>query len=414
MRILFLSDRFPPERDAASSRVYERAVYWARWGHDVTVLTCAPNHPEGRVFPGYRNDWFSVSTVDGIRVVRLKTYIAPNSGMYRRVLDFVSYMASSFVAGLFHQKPDVVVASSPQIFTAVSGWALGALRDVPYVFELADLWPATIRDVDALSNAPLLDALERMELFLYRESAAVIALTETFRQDLTRRGIPVHKVHVVLNGVDLSRFEPRPRDEALAASVGLAQDDFVVGYIGTHGIAHGLTNVLDAAAILATSQPRAKFLLVGSGAERDALVADVARRRLTNVIMVPPQPKERMPEFWSLCDLALVHLRDLPVFSTVIPSKIFEALGMGLPVVMCLPRGEATEIVEDEGVGCWCPPEDPVALAAVVGRLLTSDDERDRLRSRTAESARRHSRERQALDFLTALESIVKLPEVRA
>ena len=404
MRILFLSDRFPPERDAASSRVYERAVHWVRWGHDVTVLTCAPNHPEGRVYPGFRNDWYSESDMDGIRVVRLKTYIAPNEGTYRRVADFLSYMASSFVAGVLRERPDVVVASSPQIFTAVSGWAQGALRGVPYVFELADLWPATIRDVSALRNRRLLSALERMELFLYRRSAAVIALTRTFQEDLVQRHIPAHKIHVVINGVELSRFQPRPRDESLAASVGLAQDDFVVGYIGTHGLAHGLGNVLDAAAALASRQPRAKFLLVGSGAERGTLVADVARRGLRNVIMVPPQPKERMPAYWSLCDLALVHLRDLPVFATVIPSKMFEAMGMGLPVVMCLPRGEAADIIEGEGVGRWCPPEDPQALAATVENLLTDHAARDAMRSRTAASALLHSREQQARDFLAVLE----------
>ncbi len=405
MRILFLSDRFPPERDAASSRVYERALHWVRWGHDVTVLTCAPNHPEGEVYPGYRNDWVNVQDMDGIRVVRLKTYIAPNAGTYKRVADFLSYMASSFVAGLFHRKPDVIVASSPQIFTAVSGWALGALRDVPYVFELADLWPATIRDVDALKSEGLLRALEEMELFLYRKSSAVIALTKTFEEDLVSRAIPREKIHVVINGVELAKFTPRPRDAELAASLELAQDDFVVGYIGTHGMAHGLSNVLDAAALLAQRAPRAKFLLVGSGAERERLVSDVRRRNLTNVVMVPPQPKSEMPRYWSLCDLALVHLRDLPVFHTVIPSKIFEALGMGLPVVMCLPHGEATEIVESEGVGVHCPPEDPEALADTVVRLL-DDEVRGALQARTGESARRHSREQQARDFLTVLDSV--------
>ncbi len=410
MRILFLSDRFPPERDAASSRVYERAVHWVRWGHDVTVLTCAPNHPDGEVYPGYRNDWVNIEAVDGIRVVRLKTYIAPNAGTYKRVADFLSYMASSFVAGLFHEKPDVIVASSPQIFTAVSGWALGALRDVPYVFELADLWPATIRDVDALENEAVLDALERLELFLYRRSAAVVALTRTFEEDLVGRGIPRDRIHVVINGVELSKFRPRPRAGDLAAELGLAEDDFVVGYIGTHGLAHGLANVLDAAALLAQRAPRAKFLLVGSGAERERLVSDVRRRGLSNVVMVPPQPKSEMPRYWSLCRVALVHLRDLPVFSTVIPSKIFEALGMGLPVIMCLPRGEATDIVEAEGVGLHCAPEDPEALADTVVSLL-DDALRGPMQALTGESARRHSRERQARDFLSVLHSVA---EVRA
>ena len=150
MHILFLSDNFPPERNAPASRVYEHACYWVRWGHRVTVITCAPNFPEGKVYAGYRNRWYQVEEVDGIRVVRVKTFIAKNEGVVRRTLDYLSFMVAGFGAGLLQLRPDVVVATSPQFFTSVAGWAVAALRRLPFVFELRDLWPASISAVGAL------------------------------------------------------------------------------------------------------------------------------------------------------------------------------------------------------------------------------------------------------------------------
>ena len=141
MNILFLTENFPPEVNASASRVYERACYWIRDGHDVTVLTCAPNFPQGRVYRGYQNDWYKVSDMDGIRVVRVKTFITPNEGMFRRTLDFVSYMVSAYFAGILQKRPDVVVATSPQFFAAVGGWALAATRRLAFVFELHDRRP---------------------------------------------------------------------------------------------------------------------------------------------------------------------------------------------------------------------------------------------------------------------------------
>ncbi len=143
MNILFLSENFPPETNAAASRVFERACYWVRAGHRVTVITCAPNFPTGRLFDGYENRWVQTDVMSGVRVVRVKTYIAPNRGVVRRSLDFLSFLFTGFTAGVFQEKPDVVAATSPQFFAAVAGWAVGAVRRVPFVFELGDLWPAS-------------------------------------------------------------------------------------------------------------------------------------------------------------------------------------------------------------------------------------------------------------------------------
>jgi colanic acid biosynthesis glycosyl transferase WcaI len=405
VKILFLTENFPPETNAAATRVFERACYWARWGHEVTVITCAPNFPLGQVFPGYRNRWHQVEAMEGMRVVRVKSYIAANAGFARRTLDFLSFMITGTIAGLFAPRPDVVVATSPQFFTAVAGWMVGALRRRPFVFELGDLWPASITAVGAMNDSPLLRAMEKVELFLYRRSACVVALTNAFKENLVSRGIGANKIAVVINGVDTPRYAPRERDVELAAEWSLAEK-FVVGYVGTHGMAHGLNNVLDAAECL-KDEAAIRFLLVGAGAERDALRNSARRRGLNNVVFIPPQPKEAMPRIWSLCDVALVHLRDSPVFAEVIPSKMFEAMGMGLPLLLALPKGEASAILNNDGAGLWVPPEDATALADAARQLLEDTSLREDLARHSLAAAPQHSREAQASAMINVLEDVV-------
>lgn len=401
MDILFIADNFPPERNAQASRVFERACFWVKWGHSVTVVTCAPNFPEGKVFDGYRNAWYHVEQVSGIRVVRVKTFISANRGSIRRTLDFLSFMVTAFCAGLFQRRPDLVVATSPQFFAAVSGLALSAVRRVPFVFELSDLWPDSIVAVGAMKPNFALRALERVELFLYWQSARIVALTHSFKDNLTRRGIPPEKIAVVLNGVDVDRYSPRSKDPVLAARWGIAPGEFVVSYIGTLGMAHGLSNVLDAAEALRYT--RVRFLLVGPGAEREILIAEAQRRSLSNVTFVSAQPREAMPGFWSLSDIALVHLKNTPLFGTVIPSKIFEAMGMGLPILLVAPEGEASRIIEGEQVGWWIPAAEPESLAAAIRRLQSEPELVREFAKASREAAPRHSRERQAREMLSVL-----------
>lgn len=404
MKILFLTENFPPETNAAATRVYERALYWLRDGHQVTILTCAPNFPQGKLFDGWENKWRQVQHMDGLRVVRVKTYISANEGFAKRTLDFVSFMVTAYGAGLFEDRPDVVISTSPQFFAAVGGWALAASRRVPFVFELGDLWPRSITAVGAMKPSPVIRALERLELFLYRRAAAVIALTRAFKDDLTRRAIDPRKIAVVINGVDLPRYAPRPRDAELAAAWGLT-DKFVLGYVGTHGMAHGLINVLDAAERL-KDDDRIRFLFVGAGAERQMLMDQAAARGLTNVVFQGMQPKEMMPRIWSLCDVALVHLKDDPAFAEVIPSKIFEAMGMGLPLLLVAPEGEASRIVIDDRAGLWVPAAQPRKLAAAAQALAGDDAHRAALAAASLAAAPRHSREYQAKRYLDVLDLV--------
>ena len=406
MKILFLSDNFPPEGNAPATRLHEHAIRWVRAGHEVTVVTCAPNFPEGRLFDGYRNRWRQVERIDGIRVVRVKTYITANEGFVRRTLDYMSFMLMGFLAGLFERRPDVVVATSPQFFCAIGGWALSVAKWRPFVFELRDLWPASIIAVGAMKKSATIRMLEAIELFLYRRASAVVSVTESFREDPVSRGIPREKIHVVINGVDLDRYEPRARDETLAREYGL-DGKFVAGYMGTHGMAHALPKVLEAAELLRDA-PGIAFFFAGAGAERAKVERLVAERGLDNVKLIPRQPKEMMPALWSLCDVSIVPLRNSPVFATVIPSKIFESMGMGVPILMSLPEGEATAIIRATGSGVCVRAEAPRDMADVLHALAADDERMSALRSSSRAAAPGFSRDTLAARMLGILQAVAR------
>jgi colanic acid biosynthesis glycosyl transferase WcaI len=406
MNILFLSDNFPPESNAPASRLHEHARHWVRAGHRVTVITCAPNFPEGKLYRGYENRWHQTEELDGIRVVRVKTYMAANEGFLGRTLDYLSFMGMGVLAGAIERRPDVLVATSPQFFTALGGAGLGALRGLPFVFEVRDLWPASIVAVGAMREGRVIQALERLELALYRRAAAVVVVTEAFRDDIAARGIPRDKIHLVPNGADLGWCAPRPRDPGVVAEYGL-EGKFVVGYIGTHGMAHALERVLDAAQAL-RDVPELVFVFAGAGAERAALERSVARRGLESVRLVPRQPKQRMPALWSVCDVTLIPLRADPVFAGVVPSKLFEAMAHGVPIIISVPEGEATALVRETGAGLVVPPEQPAALAAAIRELMGAPERLGELRARALAAAPRFSRERQAERLLGVLERVVR------
>ena len=401
MKILFLSDNFPPESNAPANRLHEHALRWVRDGHEVTVVTGVPNFPEGRVYEGYRNRWRQVKQVDGIRVVRVKTYITANEGFLRRTLDYFSFMFSAVLFGLFERRPDVVVATSPQFFCALGGWLLSVFKRRPFVFELRDLWPASIVAVGAMQGSFTIGLLERLELFLYRRARVIISVTESFREDLILRGIGADKIRVVINGVDLERYSPLPKDAELLRAHDLA-DRFVVGYVGTHGLAHGLDRVLEAVARL-KGREDIVFLFVGGGAQRGHVEDLVREQALDQVRLIPRQPKSMMPKLWSLCDVALIPLLDNPVFATVMPSKLFEAMGMGVPVIMSLPEGEATRLVREIGCGVCVPPEQPESLAEAIVQLADGRERLQVLAAASQAAAPGFSRDRQAKRMLEIL-----------
>jgi glycosyltransferase involved in cell wall biosynthesis len=404
MHILFLTDNFPPEGNAPATRTYEHAREWVKSGHRVTVITCAPNFPEGVLFSGYKNKWYQREEMDGINVVRVKTYITANEGFAKRILDYISFGAMAGIAGLFQKKPDVIVSTSPQFFCAMGGWMLSVVRWKPWVFELRDIWPASITAVGAMDRNATIRFLEKLELFLYRRADRIVSVTNSFKAELIERGIDGDKIDVVVNGVDLSTYTPATeKDGALAGEYNLT-GKFVVGYIGTHGMAHALDKLLDTAEQLQGNDD-IRFLFVGGGAERANLERMALARKLSNVVMMPRQPKEIMPAVWSLCDISLISLRDTPLFTQVIPSKIFESMGMGLPMVIACPEGEATGIIESTSSGVVVPPEDTKALVDCGSELYADRARLGELARASGASAEMFDRARQAALMLESLEA---------
>lgn len=402
MHILFLSDNFPPETNAPATRLYEHAVRWVDAGHQVTVITCAPNFPEGRVYEGYKNRWRAVETWQGIRVVRVKTYVAANEGFVLRTLDYLSYMVTGFIGGLLEKRPDVVVATSPQFFAAVGGCLLAAVKRRPFVFELRDLWPASIVAVGAMRKSTIIKLLEKLELFLYHRAVSVIAVTQAFKDDLIARGVPAARVYVVRNGVEMEQFTPGSPPDQLRAELGL-EGKFVVGYLGTHGMAHALEHVLNGAELL-RQRDDIVFLFVGSGAAKAGVDRQIGETDLQQVKSLPRQPRAAMPELTALCDIALVPLRDSLVFESVLPSKIFEYMAMGVPMIVSVPEGEATKLVTNCDSGVVIPPESPGILADTIIELEADRPRLEAMRDAGLASAPRFSRSEQATRMLEILE----------
>ncbi len=406
MHILFLTDNFPPEGNAPATRTYEHTREWVRQGHTVTVITCAPNFPEGVLFPGYKNNWYRREVMDGIDVVRVKTYITANEGFARRILDYISFGVMGGFFGLFQQRPDVIVSTSPQFFCACGACVLTVLRWKPWVFELRDIWPASITAVGAMEKGAVIRLLEKLELFLYRRADRIVSVTNSFKTELIERGIDGDKIDVVVNGVDLSTYQPASgKDPALAQKYGL-DGKFVVAYIGTHGLAHALDRVLDAASLL-EAQRDICFLFAGGGAARAELEQSVASRGLRNVVLIPRQPKEMMPALWSLCDISLISLRDTPLFEQVIPSKIFESMGMGLPMIISCPEGEATGIIRETRSGLVVRPERPEELVGAVRALYEDRARCKTLADNAAAAAAFYDRAAQAAKMLESLGRVV-------
>jgi len=402
VHVLFLTDNFPPEVNAPASRTFEHCREWVKHGHKVTVITCAPNFPKGKVFDGYRNRLWQRETVEGIEVIRVWSYITANEGFARRVLDYQSYMVSAPIASLFVRKVDVIVGTSPQFFTACAAYVSSRLRFKPYIFELRDLWPETIKAVGAMKSSFAIEMLEKLELFLYRRAARVVSVTKSFKANLVGRGIDGAKVEVVTNGVDISQFTPRPKDAALTAQLGL-EGKFVAGYIGTHGLCHGLETLIEAADRLRGTD--IVFLFLGDGARKQALKDMAAERKIENVRFIDSVPKAEVPRYWSILDVSVIHLQKADLFTTVIPSKLFESMGMALPVLHGV-AGESAEIVREEGAGIPFEPENVDELCTAIRRMRDDPAEMQRFRERCLKGAQNYDRTNLALKMMRVLEDV--------
>ena len=367
MHLLFITDNFPPETNAAAIRTYAHAREWVKMGHTVTIVTGAPNFPTGKVFEGYQNKFFQRENLEGIRVVRVWTYITANVGTVKRMIDFASFMVTATFAGFFVKKPDIIIATTPQFLTSITGWVLARLKRRPFVLELRDLWPESIAAVGVFQGKRLYKTLEWVARFIYHQADVIISVTHSFKRILIDMGIRGDKIHIITNGVHPDIMVSPQKREEIRSQYGIPRNAFLVGYVGTFGLAHSLATILNVAR-LTMADPSIQYVLMGDGAEKVQLIKKSQSEGLSNVRFIVRKYHKRAIEVLSALDVALVLLRDTPLFESVIPSKLLEAMAQGKSVILGA-RGESLSIVNEHLCGIGIRPENIVDLSAAIRKL---------------------------------------------
>jgi colanic acid biosynthesis glycosyl transferase WcaI len=410
VKILYVSQYFPPEMGAPAARVAELSRHWAGMGHEVSVLTGFPNHPTGVVPPEWRSRFrrlFYRETVDGVQVVRTWLWPLPNRKAHERIRNYASFCLSAAISGLRLEKPDVVIGSSPQLLVALAGWWLAWWKRVPFVFEVRDLWPESLAAVGAGDEGTFLHrALGAIAGFLYRRAGRIVVVTPAFRDHLIRHWhVPAARISIVENGVETDLFRSSPAAIVIRKQLQL-EDRFLICYIGTMGMAHGLETLIAAAQELQTALPSAMFLLIGEGAEKERIVELARARGLNNIQFLNQQPRELIPGYVSASDLCLVLLKKTELFKTVIPTKLLEYMACERPVVVAVD-GEARRVVEEAGAGVFVEPESSRALAKAILELAGDPERRRQMGAGGRQYiVSRLSREQTARDYIAVLAAL--------
>lgn len=403
MKILLLSQYFPPEFGACAARNSEHAAQWAARGHEVEVCTAFPNYPAGIIAGPYRGRFYQRESKDGYSVLRSWIFATPNRATWRRALASITFMCSAFLSALFAaRRPDVVIASSGPFFVGPLGYALSVLKRAAFVMEVRDILPQQAVDVGMIKNPLLVRALEAIEKFLYRRARVVVTVAEASRESLIKRGLPESKCFTIENGILPDLFAPGSRDNEVRAQYGWGAD-FVAMYIGVHGVSQGLDTLLEAAHLLRDKEG-IRFVLVGDGAEKPSLVKFAQDHHLGNVEFLPIQPRERVPLFYAAANVCFVPLRRGDYFRINIPSKVFEILAVERPIIIGA-EGQARAIVDESGGGIAVTPESAHAYADAVLRLQADPAFAESLgRSGRAYVLENFSREKKAARYIEILE----------
>lgn len=362
MKITLLTHYYPPEIGAPQARLSEMAKEWTKLGHNVTVITCFPNHPTGIIPTKYRKKRFLIEDIDNVKIIRTWVYATPNKGFLKKIIGHLSFMVTSVLqAGKYTKDSDIIIASSPTFFSVISAWYLSKRYKVPYIFEVRDLWPAIFKDLGILKNKLILSILENIELFLYQQAKYIVTVTDSFTKNIIKRGIDKEKVFTITNGVNLDQFFPKEKNNNLINELNL-EKKFIILYIGAHGISQGLSSIVDTAKIL-ENENKIHFLFVGEGADKENIVNKASALNLKNITFLKGQPKEKVIDFYSIMDIGLVPLRNIPLFKTFIPSKMFEMLAMKKPIVASV-EGEAASILKKSQAALIGNPENATEIAS--------------------------------------------------
>ena len=369
LNILYLSQYFPPEVGATQTRAYEMARYLAGQGHRVTMLTEVPNHPSGIIPPEYRGKLWERAPLEGIDVVRLWVWAAPEKGFITRIRFYLSYMIMAIVAGFIlglrpRWRYDVVYATSPPLFVGLAGAIIALCIRARFVFEVRDLWPESAVALGELNNWRAAWLAASIARFCYRRARRVVAVTQGIITGLRARGVPARKIVLIPNGANVEQFQPAPAEAAaLRARLGL-DGKFVVLYAGIHGLAQGMESLVETARRL-QDHADIRFVFVGAGPKKAAVERLKAEYGLDNLLLLPEQPRAAMPAYLTMAGASLVPLRAIALFTGALPSKMFEAMACGAPVLLSA-SGEAAAVLAAAGAGLTVPPEDLVPLTEAI------------------------------------------------
>ena len=409
MRILYLSQYFPPEAGATQARAYEMANNWIKLGHSVTMLTEFPNHPSGIIPSQYIGKLFERTVVDGIEVIRVWVKASPVKNFRNRMLFYLSYMFSGIIAGIFFARGryNLLYATSPPLFVGGAALVLSYIKRIPMVFEVRDLWPESAVALGELSNSRAISWSTKLETACYRKAIQVIVVSHGAYNRLIQRGISPDKLFVLPNGanIDMFNFNGYER-ERLRNELGMG-GQFVALYAGIHGLAQGLETIIETARLLQVF-PKVHIILIGDGPKKAELLSLANEYGLPNLTLLPEKPNEQIPSYLSAADIALVPLKKAEVFNGVLPSKIFDAWACERPVLLSID-GEARELVESVLGGLYIPPETPNKMAEAIINLMNSPMELDSMgKNGCAYTKLYHSRKVLAEILISHLENITK------
>jgi glycosyltransferase involved in cell wall biosynthesis len=363
VRVCFVTHYFPPENGAPQTRIALLARTLAASGVSVTVHTCFPHYPEGRIIPPYRNRPWQVEHRGDVTVVRSAVYPAANSGFGRRLADHMSFALSALATARLSGPADVVVGESPPLFTGAAGAAYARLKRAAYVVNVADRWPASAIELGVLRDRRAIAAGSALEREMYRRADLVVAPTAGITSALEQTPEARGRTRRVWPFVDLDRFDPAPR-----TSTG---GPIELLYAGTVGLAQGLDVLVEAARLAGPEVVRTT--IVGAGAAAQELRTAIVRDSIENVRMLGPMPAESIAQLYAGADAAAVLLRDLPIFRGALPTKTLEAMAAGRPAIVAA-RGEAVDLVTRAGAGLVVEPGDPQAFAAACRRLAAEPE----------------------------------------
>ena len=364
MKILFVSDNFIPEVNAPANRTYEHCLRWVELGHKVTVITCVPNFPKGIVYSPYKNKLWQKEYINGIEVIRVWSFVSPNKGFILRLIDHLSFMITSLIACFFIKRFDVIITTTPQFFTTFTGYLISVIRNKKWILEIRDLWPDSLIAVGIIKKNLLFKFLKKLEYFFYRKASTIIVVTKSFCNIITKNKISKSKVHVITNGVNRKNFRFIGKDENIINKLNL-KEYFCIGYIGTIGMAHHIKTLLESAAYLNTLNYKIKFLIIGSGAEVENIKKQIKKNKIDNTIILDQIPHNEISKYWSILDCSITHLKKDNLFKSVIPSKIFESMAMGVPIIHGV-HGESADLIRETNTGEIFKPQDTKELNSII------------------------------------------------